>query len=119
MEASDKNVTPKYKFNEDVYVQEIKNYIDGTYGEHYSRDKFQAIEFIFDGGHGTGFNIGNVLKYGQRYGKKGTPKDYRKDLVKVIHYAILQLYIHDEKYNEDVKTLEPYVSSVTYPVSKT
>ena len=85
-----------YKFDEGRYLAEIKEYIDKTYGQHYSREKFQATEFIYDGGHGTGFNIGNVLKYAQRYGKKGTRADARKDLLKVIHYAILQLHVHDE-----------------------
>jgi len=91
-----------YKYNEDRLLQEIADYIDGTYGQHYSRDKFQATEFIFDGGHGTGFCIGNVLKYAQRYGKKGNPDDWRKDLMKVIHYAILQLYVHDEEWTNPV-----------------
>lgn len=89
-------VESHYKFDELKYVNEVMDYIDATYSQHYSREKFQALEFIYDGGHGTGFNIGNVLKYGQRYGKKGTSDDYRKDLMKVIHYAILQLHIHDE-----------------------
>ena len=35
------------------------------------------------------------MKYAQRYGKKGTSKDARKDLLKVLHYAIIQLYVHD------------------------
>ena len=33
----------KYKYNEDKLLQELKQYIDATYGEHYSRDKFQAV----------------------------------------------------------------------------
>ena len=42
-----------------------------------------------DQGHGTGFCMGNILKYAQRYGKKeGRNKN---DLMKVIHYAIIQL----------------------------
>jgi len=86
---------PMYKYNEGNLIAEFKKYVDATYGEHYSRDKFQATEFIIDGGHGTGFCIGNVLKYAQRYGKKGTSKDARKDLMKVLHYALIQLYIHD------------------------
>jgi hypothetical protein len=84
-----------YKFNEDILIKQFKAYIDSTYGQHYARDKFQATEFIIDGGHGTGFCIGNVLKYAQRYGKKGSPADARKDLMKVLHYALIQLYIHD------------------------
>lgn len=84
-----------YKFREDELIQEFKKYVDSTYDQHYARDKFQATEFIIDGGHGTGFCVGNVLKYAQRYGKKGTPQDARKDLMKVLHYALIQLYIHD------------------------
>ena len=87
----------EYKYNEDVLLKEFKSYIDATYGEHYSKDKFQATEFIMDGGHGTGFCIGNVLKYAQRYGKKGTREDSRKDLMKVLHYALMQLYVHDSE----------------------
>jgi hypothetical protein len=40
--------------------------------------------------------MGNILKYAQRYGKKGTSEEWRKDLMKIIHYSIIQLYNHDE-----------------------
>ena len=86
-----------YKFDEGRHIGEFKDYIDSTYSGHYSTNKFQATEFIIDGGHGTGFCIGNVLKYAQRYGKKGTRGDARKDLMKVLHYALIQLYIHDNE----------------------
>ena len=86
-----------YKYNEDKALVELKEYINGTYDENYSRNKFQATEFIIDGGHGEGFCIGNILKYAQRYGKKNG-KD-RKDLLKVIHYGIIALYINE---NEDL-----------------
>ena len=85
------------KFNEAELIAEFKDYIDSTYGGHYSKDNFQATEFIIDGGHGTGFCIGNVLKYAQRYGKKGSDEDARKDLMKVLHYALIQLYVHDSE----------------------
>lgn len=84
-----------YKFNEKKLIEEFQKYIDSTYDSHYSKDRFQATEFIIDGGHGTGFCVGNVLKYAQRYGKKGTKGDARKDLMKVLHYALIQLHIHD------------------------
>ena len=84
-----------YKFNEKELIKEFQEYIDSTYSGHYSKDNFQATEFIIDGGHGTGFCIGNVLKYAQRYGKKGMASDARKDLMKVLHYALIQLYVHD------------------------
>ena len=84
-----------YKFNEDKLISEFKTYIDTTYDAHYAKDKFQATEFIVDGGHGMGFCIGNVLKYAQRYGKKGTNEDVRKDLLKVLHYGLIALSVHD------------------------
>jgi hypothetical protein len=82
-----------YKYSEDVILQELKEYIDSTYGEHYSRNKFQATEFIMDSGHGEGFCIGNIMKYVQRYGKKDGYN--RKDLMKVLHYTIMALHNHD------------------------
>ena len=52
-----------YKYSEDKILNELKTYIDQTYGEHYSRNKFQSTEFIIDSGHGEGFCIGNIMKY--------------------------------------------------------
>lgn len=89
-----------YKYNEGESLKEIQSYIDATYDQHYSRNKYQATEFIIDAGHGTGFNIGNMMKYTQRYGRKGNPAEWRKDLLKVIHYAIMQLHVHDTE-NKD------------------
>ena len=91
-----------YKYDEDKVLLELKSYIDNTYGEHYSKNKFQATEFIIDGGHGEGFCIGNILKYAQRYEKKNG-KD-RKDLLKVIHYGIIALYTNKlENLNNETK----------------
>lgn len=83
----------KYKYNEDKILAELKNYIDSTYSQHYSRTKFQASEFIFDNGHGIGFSIGNIIKYAQRYGKKDGRN--KKDLMKILHYAIMAVHVHD------------------------
>ena len=88
-----------YKYDEDKTLTEFKSYIDRTYKQHYSQNNFQATEFIIDGGHGEGFCIGNILKYAQRYGKKNG-KDWN-DLLKVIHYGIIALYVDKlEKKNE-------------------
>jgi len=82
-----------YKFNERGLILELKEYIDGTYGEHYSSDKYQATDVIIDSGHGEGFCMGNILKYAKRYGNKEGKN--RKDLLKILHYAIIMLNIHD------------------------
>ena len=54
-----------YKYQEDRILKELVEYIDNTYDQHYSQNKYQATEFILDSGHGNGFCIGNILKYAQ------------------------------------------------------
>ena len=83
-------MTIEYKFKENIIVNDVMDYINKTYGSHYAKTKnYQATEIIIDQGHGTGFCMGNILKNAQRYGKKeGRNKN---DLMKVIHYAIIQL----------------------------
>ena len=82
-------MTIDYKFKEDKIMDDIKKYIDVTYDSHYAKTVKQATEIIIDQGHGTGFCMGNILKYAQRYGKKEGHN--KNDLLKVIHYAIIQL----------------------------
>lgn len=83
-----------YIFNEDKALQEIKEYIDGTYSQHYAQNKYQSTDFIVDSGHGEGFCVGNIIKYAQRYGKKDGKN--RKDILKVIHYAIILLSVNEK-----------------------
>ena len=88
----------EYKYNEGELIEQLAEYVDSTYGEHYSTNQFQATEFIIDGGHGKGFCIGNIMKYAQRYGKK---QGYnRKDLMKVLHYALIALNVHDREQDD-------------------
>ena len=84
-----------YKFNEKELCEQLLEYINKTYDGHYSKNKFQSTEFIVDCGHGEGFCIGNILKYAQRYGKKNGYN--RADLMKVLHYAIIMLSVHDSR----------------------
>ena len=88
-----------YVFDEDKYLTEIWDTIDKTYSSHYAQNKVQSTEFIADAGHGEGFCIGNIIKYAQRYGKKGGFN--RNDLTKVVHYVIIMLYLHDNFYNRE------------------
>jgi hypothetical protein len=79
----------KNKFNEKEALLIIQNHIQQTYQAHYSMNKIQSTEFIFDSGHGEGFCLGNIIKYAQRYGKKNGKN--KEDLLKIIHYAIMLL----------------------------
>tara|TARA_R100000700_G_C3111649_1_gene104404 strand:+ start:442 stop:714 length:273 start_codon:yes stop_codon:yes gene_type:complete len=83
----------KYKFNEDKLLVELKKYIYDTYGQHYASDKYQATDVIVDAGHGEGFCIGNIMKYAKRYGNKEGKN--KKDLLKMLHYGIIMLHVHD------------------------
>ena len=85
-----------YKFDEGELLKQIQQYIDGTYDQHYAAGKIQSTEFIIDAGHGLGFAIGIIINYAQRYGKKSGYN--RNDLMKVIHYAIIALSIHESEY---------------------
>ena len=88
-----------YVFDEDKYLTEIWDTIDKPYSSHYAQNKVQSTEFIADAGHGEGFCIGNIIKYAQRYGKKGGFN--RNDLTKVAHYVIIMLCLHDNYYKRE------------------
>ena len=90
-----------YKFNEEENINELKKHIDSTYDSHYSKEQFQATEFIVDGGHGTGFCIGNIMKYAQRFGNKNGKN--RKDLLKILHYTMIALYNLDMELNNETE----------------
>jgi len=77
------------KFNEDEALKTLQTYIESTYDGHYSMNKIQSTEFIFDAGHGEGFCLGNIIKYAQRYGKKEGKNT--ADLLKILHYGIILL----------------------------
>lgn len=87
---------PSYKFNEEKLIEELKRYIESTYKAHYvGKNNIQAFELIESSGHGIGFTIGDIIKYASRYGKKGGRN--RADLLKILHYGILALYVHDKE----------------------
>tara|TARA_B110000908_G_scaffold169480_1_gene226730 strand:- start:140 stop:436 length:297 start_codon:yes stop_codon:yes gene_type:complete len=93
MNFLDRIIMIDYKYDEDALIKELQEYVDVTYGQHYSQDKVQTTEFVIDAGHGEGFCLGNVIKYTQRYGKKEGKN--RKDLLKVLHYGLIALHVHD------------------------
>ena len=85
----------KYKYNEDNILEELKEYISGTYRQHYSAgdDKIQTLDLIEACGDGEAFCRSNILKYASRYDKKGTA---RRDIMKILHYAVLLMHFNDK-----------------------
>ena len=90
------------KYNEEALLQELRDYITGTYGQHYSagNDAIQTLDLIEACGDAEAFCRSNILKYASRYDKKGTA---RRDLIKILHYGLLLLHFSDKS-----KTTEPY-----------
>ena len=81
------------KYNEEQIIKEIAEYVNNTYDEHYSEGEVQTLDFIDACGDAPAFCRSNILKYASRYDKKGTP---RKDILKIIHYAMLLLHFSDK-----------------------
>jgi hypothetical protein len=91
---------PQYKFNEDLILSRLEQYVNNTYNQHYATTGKQTTEIVFEHGHGDGFCIGNIIKYAQRFGKKEGRNE--QDLYKVIHYALILLGKMHEETLEDL-----------------
>ena len=83
------------KYNEEALLAELRDYITGTYGQHYSagNDAIQTLDLIEACGDAEAFCRSNILKYASRYDKKGTA---RRDIIKILHYALLLLHFSDK-----------------------
>ena len=81
------------KYNEDELLDEVKSYIHSTYRGHYSTGGVQTLDLIDSVGDAEAFCRSNVLKYASRYDRKGSA---RKDIIKIVHYAILLLNFNDK-----------------------
>ena len=82
------------KYNEEEYLKEISDYIANTYRGHYSVGNVQTLDLIDSVGDAEAFCRSNILKYASRYDRKGSA---RKDIIKIIHYAILLLHFNDKQ----------------------
>lgn len=91
-----------FKYNEDALLQELRDYITGTYTQHYSagNDSIQTLDLIESCGDAEAFCRSNILKYASRYDKKGTA---RRDIIKILHYGLLLLHFSDK-----TSVTEPY-----------
>ena len=86
------------KYNEEEYLKAISEYIANTYRGHYSVGNVQTLDLIDSVGDAEAFCRSNILKYASRYDRKGTA---RKDIIKIIHYAILLLHFNDKREKAD------------------
>ena len=84
-----------WKYNEDKILKEVEDYVTSTYHGHYCGDSdgyadIQTIDLMAAKKLAAGFCQANILKYGSRYGDKDGRN--KRDLMKVIHYAMLLLH---------------------------
>ena len=93
----DMKETPNHlwKYNEDKILKDVEDYVTTTYHGHYCGDSdgysdIQTIDLMAAKKLAAGFCQANILKYGSRYGDKDGRN--KRDLMKVIHYAMLLLH---------------------------
>lgn len=93
-----------WKYDEDKILKDIQDYVTSTYGSHYCgqnqdyRD-IQTIDLMAAKDLASTFCQANILKYGSRYGQKNGRN--KRDLLKVIHYAMLQLHFDGHYSRQD------------------
>ena len=87
-----------FKYHEDEIIKDVESYVSGTYRGHYTGTtheyrNVQTLDLMAARDVASGFCQANILKYGSRYGSKDGKN--KKDLMKVIHYAMLLLHFDD------------------------
>ena len=90
------------KYHEKEILKDVEDYVSRTYNGHYTGTKHeyrnvQTIDLMASRDLASSFCQSNILKYGSRYGSKDGKN--KKDLLKVIHYAMLLLHF-DEHYGK-------------------
>ena len=101
--TEEKPMTAHYfKYHEEEILKDIEEYVSRTYQGHYTGNSYefrnvQTLDLMAAKELASGFCQANILKYGSRYGNKDGRNT--KDLMKVIHYAMLLLHF-DGHYGE-------------------
>jgi len=101
------NTNGFWKYNEDVILKEIREYLGGTYHSHYAFEgsKTQTLDLIEGIGDAEPFCRSNAIKYLSRFGKKNGKS--KQDILKAIHYCIL-LYHFAGLCNENPQPYETF-----------
>ena len=88
MDLNIDNQNGYWKYEEDVILKELRDYLSGTYRSHYANDnKTQTLDLIDSIGDAEAFCRSNAIKYLSRFGKKDGKS--KLDILKAIHYCIL------------------------------
>ena len=93
--TEEKPMAHYFKYHEKEILKDIEEYVSRTYQGHYTGNSHefrnvQTLDLMAAKELASGFCQANILKYGSRYGNKDGKNT--KDLMKVIHYAMLLLH---------------------------
>ena len=95
LQVEEKPMAHYFKYHEEEILKDIQEYVSRTYQGHYTGNSHefrnvQTLDLMAAKELASGFCQANILKYGSRYGNKDGRN--KKDLMKVIHYAMLLLH---------------------------
>ena len=95
LQVTEKKMSHYFKYHEKEILKDIEEYVSRTYQGHYTGKSHeyrnvQTLDLMAAKELASGFCQANILKYGSRYGNKDGKNT--KDLMKVIHYAMLLLH---------------------------
>ena len=83
------------RFNEDKTIEKLKEYIEGTYNQHYvGNGGIQTFDVWETLGISQEMCQGTAIKYLMRLGRKEGYNE--KDLLKAMHYIVLLMHYIDE-----------------------
>lgn len=85
------SINTSKKYQEDIGLKDLGEYVDTTYGGHYTSNdnNVQTLDIIESVGDAKSFCRSNAIKYLTRYDKKGQAK---RDILKAAHYCLLLYY---------------------------
>ena len=90
----------KYRYSEDKFLTEVKEYVANTYQGHYvGGGQYQTVDIWNTLGSASTTCRDTAIKYLMRYGKKGG--NNKKDLLKAIHYITLLNHFSQETSNDE------------------
>ena len=95
LQVKEEQMSHYFKYHEKEILKDIEEYVSRTYQGHYTGKSHeyrnvQTLDLMAAKELASGFCQANILKYGSRYGNKDGKNT--KDLMKVIHYAMLLLH---------------------------
>jgi len=92
-----------WEHDEGAILEFVRDYLRNTYSQHYAPTgqnridhHIQPVDLMAASGVISDYASANIIKYASRYGKKDGKNI--KDLLKIIHYAMLLMYYDNHDY---------------------